>query len=148
MSAKACGRIIRRHLRTFEDIRGIKRTARSPWQCRGLSRIVLVRESPLWDFRGHSWTFAERDFSPNTDILWIVYTDYMVAKSLKLPSSNRSEISDGGIFDVIEATSSFSAFLNFWTFPNGFIFRGISSLGWMCLGIIQIKQIIRLKLCS
>ena len=41
-TAKVCGRIIR----------GLSRTAKIPRDCRGLSRTVLVRESPRSDFHG------------------------------------------------------------------------------------------------
>ena len=34
----------------FADFRGLTRTTKSPPECRGLSRTVLVRESPRSDF--------------------------------------------------------------------------------------------------
>ena len=42
------------------DFRGLTWTVKSPRECRGLSRTVLVRKSPQsdfprWEFHGHSW---------------------------------------------------------------------------------------------
>ena len=78
MFAKFCGRIICGLLRTFDDLRGqqkfrdsvadFRRLSKTFEDFRGQFSSANVSENPRsdftrLDFRGHSQTFAEKDFS-------------------------------------------------------------------------------------